>query len=101
MENPDIRAKILEDAYNKGMKGLQILHFPLEYAKLLGIPEELAFFNLRYLIKNRLLEGHVEPAGGLGEVIRVTAISPRGIETVEGMGREGLAVNFNIIHVKG
>jgi hypothetical protein len=101
MENRDIRAKMLEDAFNRGMKGQRPLSTPAEYARLLGITEDVAFFNLRYLIKSGLLEGPIENAGQLGEVITVTAITPRGIRQVEGTEARDPGVNFTIIVITG
>jgi hypothetical protein len=101
VEHADIRAKILEDAYSKSVKGDRPLNSPVQYAKLLGITDAEASFDCKYLIKSYLLEGQVIPTTG-GDVINITGISPRGIEAVEDpKSRGGLAVNFPIIRISG
>jgi hypothetical protein len=99
MENQEARGRILKDVYERATKGLQVLHTPQEYASALGIPEEQALFNLRYLIKSFLLEGNVNPVIGGQEFILVTGLAPRGVEAIENQSsRKGLAVEWNVFN---
>lgn len=98
--NKDIRAKILEDLYNRRQQGKEILSTPAEYAKLLGISEELATFNIQYLLDAGLVRG--QSIGTVGTTKKrsfVTDLTSFGVEAVEGLAGQNLAVNFSIINV--
>jgi hypothetical protein len=98
MANLDIRAKILEDLYNRTQKGIETLTRPSEYAKLLGISDEQAEFNVQYLIGAGLIKG--QSRGALGTTKRwsfVLGLTSYGIEAVEGRAQGNLAVNFSNI----
>jgi hypothetical protein len=102
LSNQDIRAKILEELYNKKQLGAEILTKPSEYAKLLAISEELAEFNIEYLIDSNLVKG--QSTGSIGTTKKwshLLGLTSFGIEAVEGRARGNLAVNFNIINVNG
>jgi hypothetical protein len=102
MGNEDIRAKILEDIYNRKQKGLEIMTRPQEYADLLTIPVELAEFNIEYLIDRGLVHG--QSTGSIGTTKKrsfVTDLTSYGVEAVEGLARQDLAVNFSIISIAG
>lgn len=101
MEHEDVRAKILKDAYDRGTKGQPVLSSPIEYARLLGIPEEQATFNVKYLINANLLDGQVLRTINL-EVVNVTGITNQGIEAVEDPQKRGsLNVNWAAITLHG
>ena len=88
----------MEDVYSKSRRGVPILHFPTEYAKLLGISDPLATFNMKYLLDKGLLTGHAEWTQ-VGDLVNATGISPKGIDAIDGVGRDGYAVNFSIFNV--
>jgi formate dehydrogenase assembly factor FdhD len=97
LTNQDIRAKILEDLYNRKQVGQTILSTVSEYAKLLNIPGDLANFNLQYLVNAGLISGY---SSGFGSNwVYITDITSFGIEAVEGGAQENLAVNFSIINI--
>src|SRR5437867_1608419 len=99
MNDKDIRARILGDVHSKIRRGEPILQAAAEYAKLLGISDALATFNIKYLLEKELLQGKVEWSQ-IGDLVTVTGISPRGIDAIDGVGREAYAVNFNLINVE-
>jgi len=100
MSDQDIRARILQDLYYKRRNGLEILMRTEAYAKLLGITDDLASFNIQYLAMAGLVD-----AGGVGSLGTtkkwwwIKDITSYGIEAVEGTRRQGLAVNFNTINI--
>jgi hypothetical protein len=100
MSDQEIRAKILQDLYYKRRNGLEILMRTEDYAKLLGISDDLASFNIQYLAMAGLVD-----AGGVGSLGTtkkwwwIKDITSYGIEAVEGTRRQGLAVNFNTINI--
>ncbi len=61
LDNQDIRAKILQDLYTRKSKGEETSGNATYYAKLLGIDETSANFNLEYLISSYLVEGQSIP----------------------------------------
>lgn len=77
--------------------GQNLLIQPDEYAKLLGITPQIASYNLQYLIDRGLVKG--SSTGVLGTTNRfvmVYDITPRGIDVIEVVQREKLAINVNI-----
>lgn len=80
---------------------MEILTSPQQYAKLLDTPEELANFNMQYLIDRGLVRG--KALGSLGTTKKdsfVHDLTSFGVEAVEGQAeRQDLAVNFSIINV--
>lgn len=104
MQDADIRARILQELYNRKREGKELVTSPEQYAAILGITPELANFNIQYLISKGLVEG--KALGTLGttrKFVLMTDISALGIEAVEGQGhsREGYAINFSIINIGG
>jgi hypothetical protein len=100
VSNQDIRAKILEDIYRRKQQGLEVLITPAEYAKFLGIPEELANFNVQYLIDAHLVEG--QSSGSMGTTKKLCFLhdlTSFGVEAVEGRAGRELAVNYSIINI--
>lgn len=98
MEEADVRAKILQELYTRKRGGQELLTSPMQYAKLLGISEEVANFNIQYLISKGLVDGQVIPVTGTTKkFVSVNDIGSAGIEAVEGHHREDYAVNFNSI----
>ncbi|MCJ7768375.1 hypothetical protein MUP79_08295 [Candidatus Bathyarchaeota archaeon] len=100
LSNQDIRAKVLQDLYNRKQKGMEILTRPEDYAKLLGTSYEVANFNIQYLIDAGLVRGR--SLGSMGTTKKecfVNDLTSFGIEAVEGKGGQDLAVNFSIINV--
>jgi len=79
---------------------MEILTTPEQYAKLLAIPEELANFNMQYLIDRGLVRGMAR--GSIGTTKKtafVLDLTSFGVEAVEGQAGQDLAVNFSIINV--
>jgi len=98
--NQDIRAKILQDLYYRRQNGMEILQSPQEYAKLLGIPNDLANFNIQYLAEAGLVQGMpIVAVGTTKKHWLVMDLTSYGIEAVEGRRGQDLAVNFSIINV--
>lgn len=102
MQDADIRARILEELYNRKRNGKELLISPEQYASLLGITPELASFNIQYLLDKGLVEGQaIGSIGTTKKIVMVTDISSLGVEVVEGQGssRAGYAINFNTINI--
>jgi len=81
---------------------MEILTTPAEYAKFLGIPEDLANFNVQYLIDAQLVEG--ESFGSAGTTKKrcfLHDLTSFGVEAVEGLAGRELAVNYIIINMTG
>lgn len=100
LSNQDIRAKILEDLYNRRQRGQEILTRPKDYAELLGVSIESAEFNIEYLISAGLVRG--SSSGGFGTTKKwsfVSDLTSLGYEAVEGRRGQDLAVNFSIINI--
>jgi hypothetical protein len=100
VSNQDIRANILVDLYYRKQNGMEILQDPQEYAKLLGISNELANFNIQYLAEAGLIQGM--PIASVGTTKKhwlVMDLTSYGVEAVEGRRGQELAVNFSIINV--
>jgi hypothetical protein len=100
VSNQDIRANILVDLYYRKQNGMEILQDPQEYAKLLGISNELANFNIQYLAEAGLIQGM--PIASVGTTKKhwlVMDLTSYGVEVVEGRRGQELAVNFSIINV--
>lgn len=100
MSDQDIRAKILEDIYNRKRAGLEIRTTPEQYAKLLGITEAVANFNIQYLIDAGLVKG--QSIGSLGTTKKFSFLhdlTSFGVESVEGLAGRQLAVNYSIINI--
>jgi hypothetical protein len=100
VSNQDIRANILVDLYYRKQNGMEILQDPQEYAKLLGISNELANFNIQYLAEAGLIQGMpIASAGTTKKHWLVMDLTSYGVEAVEGRRGQELAVNFSIINV--
>lgn len=101
MENQNIRAKILQDIYTRVRDKKEVLSRPSDYASLLDIEENLATFNLRYLVEKKLVAGQViySPSSTTVQTVVVWNITDAGIDAVEGHSRAGLAINFGIMNV--
>jgi glycine/serine hydroxymethyltransferase len=100
ISNQDIRAKILQDLYYRKQNGMEILQDPQEYAKLLGISNELTNFNIQYLAEAGLVQGMpIVSTGTTKKHWLVMDLTSYGIEAVEGRRGQDLAVNFSIINV--
>jgi hypothetical protein len=102
MSDRDIRAKILGDIYTRKRAGMEIRTTPKQYADFLGISEDVANFNIQYLIDAGLVKG--ESVGSLGTTKKFSFLydlTSFGVEAVEeeGLARQGLAVNFNLVNV--
>jgi len=100
MTDQDIRAKILQDIYSRKRAGMEIRTNPQQYAQFLNIPEELANFNIQYLIDAGLVRG--KSSGSLGTTKRnsfLHDLTSFGVEAVEGRTGQDLAVNYRIINI--
>lgn len=100
MTDQDIRARILQDIYSRKRAGMEIRTNPQQYAQFLNIPEELANFNIQYLIDAGLVRG--KSSGSLGTTKRYSFLNDLtsfGIEAVEGRRGQDLAVNYSIINI--
>ena len=100
MTDQDIRAKILQDIYSRKRAGMEIRTNPQQYAQFLNIPEELANFNIQYLIDAGLVRG--KSSGSLGTTKRnsfLHDLTSFGVEAVEGRRGQDLAVNYSIINI--
>jgi len=100
MTDQDIRARILQDIYSRKRAGMEIRTNPQQYAQFLNIPEELANFNIQYLIDAGLVRG--KSSGSLGTTKRYSFLydlTSFGVEAVEGRAGQDLAVNYSIINI--
>jgi hypothetical protein len=89
---------ILQDLHYKRRSGIEILMKPDEYARLLGITDDVASFNIQYLAMAGLVDaGYVAALGTTKKWWYIKDITSYGIEAVEGKRRQGLAVNFSNI----
>lgn len=100
MENPDIRAKILEDIYNRKQQGLEILTRPDKYAEFLGIPRDLANFNMQYLIEAGLVKGRLTSSMGTTKKDAfLFDLTNLGMDAVEGKNGQEFSINYKIINI--
>jgi len=79
---------------------MEIRTNPQQYAQFLNIPEELANFNIQYLIDAGLVRG--KSSGSLGTTKRYSFLhdlTSFGVEAVEGRRGQDLAVNYSIINI--
>ncbi len=78
-----IRVKILEAIYLTKRSGKAIQMSPHYYATLLGISDELASFNIDYLIQTGLLRGFVEQTtASTPKRVFVTDITASGVREI-------------------